>query len=303
VPVDVFPVKDKTGAAVAGRTVRAYREDTGALIGSATTTEELSEQVGDEHWASVVLTMHMDGVDGSTTFTDETGKTVTAYGDAQVDTAQSKFGGASLVLDGTGDYIEASAASTDFAFGTGDFTVEFWARKPANGQGGYDSAICTASGGSVVGGWLVELSSSRGFVWNIGGPVLSYSTNPNDSTWHHWAVCRSGTTLKLFMDGVAVASTTNSTNIVANYALRVGSCPGTSYSFNGYIDDLRITKGVARYTANFTPPAAAFLGANLPPTPLGGYKIDTGAHSGPCTLVFSGEPDRNALVLSGVTPV
>jgi hypothetical protein len=300
VPVDVFPVKDKTGAAVAGRTVRAYREDTGALIGSATTTEELSEQVGDEHLSSVVLAMHMDGSNDSTTFTDETGKTVTPYGDAKISTAQSKFGGASGYFDGSGDYLTVPD-SPDFDL-PGDFTIEFFAFTSSTAA--YSTIFSTTTNGSYTNGYGVEVSGTRGFTF-IGtgaGIILSASHNPNNSTWRHYAVTRSGSTVRLFIDGVLSNSGTYATSLTGVAAYVACAYSGT-YPFTGYIDDLRITKGVARYTENFTPPAAAFFGANLPPTPLGGYKIDTGAHSGPCALVFSGEPDRNALVLSGVTPV
>src|SRR3990167_7740340 len=73
------------------------------------------------------LMLHMDGADASTTFTDETGKTVTANGNAQIDTAQSKFGGAAALFDGAGDYLTVSG-SADWDLGTGDFTIDFWFR-------------------------------------------------------------------------------------------------------------------------------------------------------------------------------
>ncbi len=248
----------------------------------------------DPYYTSVVALLHCDGADASTTFTDNgpSPKTFTASGAAQVDTAQSKFGGASLLLDGSSDYV-STPVSSDFAFGTGDFTIEFWARKSANGAGGYDVALTTdTSNGSAVSGWFLELSSSRGFqFWHSSTQVISYSTNPNDSTWHHWAVTRGSGTVRVFKDGTQVATSTYSTAIVAAGSFGIGgSVNSTSYRFAGHIDDLRITKGVARYTAGFSVPTEAFpnyatyitgtvkdsSGANCSRT-VRAYRRDTGA--------------------------
>lgn len=215
---------------------------------------------GDIYWSSVKLLVHFDGTDGSTTFTDTStsGRTLTAQGDAQVDTAQSQWGGASGLFDGTGDYI-SSAISSDFAF-PGDFTIEFWARKTANAPGSYDCVATTdTSNGSASNGWIVELSSTRGFVFAYGGAVIvSYATNPNDSTWHHWAITRSGSTVRMFRDGTQVASATNSSSYLANGAFGIGRNVNYIAAYNGHIDDFRITKGVARYTGSFTAPTEAF---------------------------------------------
>jgi len=83
--------------------------------------------MSDTYYSNVSLLLHCDGSNGSTTFTDNSPspKTVTANGNASVSTAQSKFGGASAVFDGTGDYLSLDGSS-GFAFGTGDFTIEFW---------------------------------------------------------------------------------------------------------------------------------------------------------------------------------
>lgn len=217
--------------------------------------------VGDASYANVAVLLHGDGSDGSTTATDNSPspKTFSAVGNAQVSTAQSKYGGASLKFDGNGDYFTC-AASSDFAF-PGDFTIEFWARKSADGSAGYDTALTTdTSDGSAVSGWFCELSAVRGFLFAANGAaVTSHVVDPNDSTWHHWVVCRSGSTLRMFLDGALVSSVTYATAIAADGLFGVGgSAASASYRFNGYIDDLRITKGVARYTTGFTPPETAF---------------------------------------------
>ncbi|MBK6587935.1 MAG: LamG domain-containing protein [Acidobacteria bacterium] len=89
---------------------------------------------------------------------------------------------------------------------------------------------------------------------------LVSGSNLSANTWYHLAATRQGSTYRLFVDGTQVATTTSSITIHDNAnSLYIGtSTDGSTSPVNGYIDDLRITKGVARYTANFTPPAAAF---------------------------------------------
>lgn len=181
-------------------------------------------------------------------------------GNAQVSTTQKKFGTASLYFDGTGDYLVLPAgAKPNFKFGVGDFTIEFWAWKSANGVGGYDGVIGADDNGNATGGFAVELSSSRGFVfYNDSAVRISSNFNPNDSTWHHYAVVRSSGTMALYKDGVQLTTAAYTGDLCYSMpTLRIGSLSTTS-NFNGYIDDLRVTKGYARYTGTFTPPSAAF---------------------------------------------
>ena len=221
----------------------------------------------DPYCSQVSLLLHGDGANGSTTITDSspTPKTVTAVGNAQISTVQSKFGGSSIAFDGSGDRLTIPQ-NTDFSFGTGDLTVEFWAYKSANGLNGYD-AVFTSYRTASAPGFFVELSASRGFAVyarsGLSDLLCTATTTINDSSWHHWAACRSGATWYLFKDGIALSKGTDnigSTAITTTaFGHLVGSAQDTSFfDFNGYIDDLRITKGVARYTANFTPPTAPF---------------------------------------------
>lgn len=213
---------------------------------------------GDPEFAKVSLLLSADGENNSTTIIDNASspKTVTAVGGAKLSTAQAKFGGASLFFDGSGDYLNVTPY-TGADFGTGDFTIEFWAYKSANGTSGYDSVVHTYTGSSSAGGYNLELSSSRGFFLSGASvAIISYTTNPNDSTWHHWALTRSGNTFKMFRDGVVVATATSSVAMAAQQ-LRIGGNEYYTEWFNGYIDDLRITKGLARYTSDFTPPTSA----------------------------------------------
>ena len=215
---------------------------------------------------AVVSLLHFDGADGSTTFTDEKGRTWTAFGNAQIDTAQSQFGGASLLLDGSGDYLSA-ADSDDFNFAAGDFTVEGWFREAVSGairqligqhttQAMSNSSFLVLSDNSVL--------KFSVFVGGTNYAVIPAGTHALN-TWHHFAAVRDGGTLRLFLNGTSVG--TASISGAANNSNRpvyvgvVGSNSGPdggNYYFNGHIDELRITKGVARYTADFTPPSAPF---------------------------------------------
>lgn len=208
----------------------------------------------------------MDGINGSTVFTDVKGHTFTRAGtNAAISTVASKFGGASLSFPVANENI-TSNSSSDFAFGTGDFTIEEWIQFSDYTlvQQGLFSTVQNAGG---VG---ISISSSNG-VFNVyigsgaaGSNVLSgvASGIVDSSTFHHVAVTRAGTTLRLFIDGVQKGSTTDSSNLDRTIAgvgtFYTDTTGSATRGFTGYVDDLRITKGVARYTSNFTPPTAAF---------------------------------------------
>jgi hypothetical protein len=224
----------------------------------------------DPQFGSVSLLLHGDGTNGSTTIIDSSlsPKTVTANGNAQISTAQSKFGGASIAFDGTGDYLTIPS-NADFNFDTGDFTIEAWVRLNSLGTSN------TYPGAAWIVGWG-PLNSNPGFDFAIGStnlifsltnfasPTISVAHGLSVNTWYHIAGTRSGTTVRAFIDGQVLATetvsaglsaSTNPTGIAISAAEPTGSILG---SLNGYIDDLRITKGVARYTSNFALPTAPF---------------------------------------------
>lgn len=222
----------------------------------------------DPYFASVVSLLHFDGSNGSTTFTDQKGRTWTGVGNAQISTADSEFGGASLALDGSGDWIQ-TPTSADFVF-SGDFTIEGWLKLTAQTTdymtilGGGDAGF---SGNSsflmCYGNAAPSVGNRRKLAFGNGSfnPLVSTTTLLNISTWYYFAVSRSGSTARLFLDGVQEASVTNtSTFDFSTLNTRIGSngWDGASSHFPGFIDEIRITKGVGRYSANFTPPTAAF---------------------------------------------
>lgn len=213
----------------------------------------------DPQWTLVSALLHFDGANASTTITDQKGHTFSAFNGAALSTSEKKFGSASLLLNGSSNYV-SSATSTDWEFGSGDFTLEGWIRPAATVTARQE--ICSRFS---VSGWGMQISDTgflRAFVVNsTSGSVIvgPGATTVAAGAWHHVALCRSGTTLRLFLDGVVEATASISGTIEVNSsALFIGADGGTQRYFNGNFDDFRITKGYARYTANFTPPNAAF---------------------------------------------
>ena len=185
---------------------------------------------------------------------DNTAKNVLeTVGNAQISTSVKKFGTGSLAFDGTGDYLDVTS-SPSLTFGTGDFTVEFWINTSSTGFNIMNPSSATGSG---YWGLIVQSSNLR---WNNSYNVsnlweISASAILNGA-WHHVAIARASGSTKIFYDGVLQSTQSDSTNYSGVAAWRIGS--GNLAALNGYIDDLRITKGVARYTSAFTPPTAAF---------------------------------------------
>jgi hypothetical protein len=181
-------------------------------------------------------------------------------GNAQISTAQSKFGGSSMLFDETGDYLTVPV-STNMSLGTGDFTIECWVRfavtPVGNGQGIYQ--LSNGYLNSQVRGPAAGANNADGrwAIYHGTSQTTHASLVPATNTWYHVAYVRSSGTSKLYIDGTEIISVADTTNYTDQYFV-VGGWYSTGFLLNGYIDDLRITKGVARYTANFTPPAAAF---------------------------------------------
>lgn len=171
-------------------------------------------------------------------------------GTARIDTTTKKFGTGSMYFNGTSDYIKLPASS-DFSFGTGDFTVEAWVYPTNITQRG---VIAGNRNGIGANEWLFQYYSSKIYFGTGATDLLISPITLVSNTWYHVAVVRSGTTLSLFENGVRTISTTNSTDFSSVYVLGIGSLNNGQYFHTGYIDDLRITKA-AVYTSTFTPPA------------------------------------------------
>jgi len=218
------------------------------------------------------LMLHCDGANTSTTFTDEIGKTMTAAGGAQLSTAQQKFGTASGLFDGTGDYL-STPDHADWYFGTGDFTIDFWVR--------FDTLPATTTWQVIVSQyanaanfWRIYLYNTAGtYSWRFGNRVGGSDTIEifKDSsglvvnTWYHIAFARNGNNFYWFQGGVQQGTTATDADPIDDNAglLYIGTDTTAANFFNGWLDEIRISKGIARWTANFTPPAAAYSAGAL----------------------------------------
>ena len=242
-------ISSATGALPIYNTTDTY----GAVKGTGTRT--------DANASSLVLAIPMDGANNGTTFTDEsatikgsgTAKAITVVGNTKTLTAQSKFYGSSGYFDGSGDYLEL-AASNDFAFGTGDFTVEgFLLRNTLSNS----RNIIDCRNGS--GGWKVQIEgdgdisfySEVSLAFPLGSDMFRTETN----RWYHFAFVRSSGILYGFIDGNLITFAAHT----SNYSTSIPCIIGARYTkndqyYNGHLQDFRIYKGVAKYTANFTPP-------------------------------------------------
>lgn len=213
------------------------------------------------------LLLHFDGADNGTTFTDEAGKTVTASGDNIVTkTGTKKFGTASAFFGGSADYLTLDD-SGDWYFGTGDFTIDFWTYPLILSN--YNYLIDQYPDANNR--WLIcnDANGALYFQVVVGGADKAFYQTANGTIkkdqWQHIAVVRNGTStscLKMYVNGTNVTPTpgTNlSSNELPNLSapLNIG-VDMVNYYFYGYMDELRISKGVARWTAEFTPPTAPY---------------------------------------------
>ncbi|MFH1691505.1 MAG: RHS repeat-associated core domain-containing protein [Candidatus Omnitrophota bacterium] len=217
------------------------------------------------------LLMHADGSNGSASFTDESGNSITAFGDIHIDTSQSKFSGASALLDGNGDYLSIPD-SDSWNFGAEDFTIDFWIRW--NGTPSTARIINQLQSGGSINGWGLEWYPN----------VLSFAFSPDGSkgcgvwapwapagdTWYHVAVTVNEHVLRFFVDGTQIGLDWNLANYGEHYGfpvcydysmiydsplrLTIGADAGNSYPLNGRLDEVRISKGIARWTSDFIPP-------------------------------------------------
>jgi hypothetical protein len=214
------------------------------------------------------LLLHGDGTNGSTTFTDSEilAKTVTRYGNAQISTAQSKFGGASMLFDGDTDSVGVSD-SADFDVGSGDFTIDFWWRRGVIQLDEHICGQCDAAGTPASTSVLMMIASNE-LRLSVCSSTTTYSANSSGfstdtSTWNHIAGVRNGNTLSIYLNGTSVGSTSVAGVTVNNSSNRwsigtIGEYSNVLYSLHGYIDEFRFSKGIARWTANFTPPTQSY---------------------------------------------
>lgn len=219
----------------------------------------------DPYWVAVLSLLSLEGPNNGTSISDKKGRAWAPSGQAKLSTDQAKFGGSSLFLDGTSNTYVTTANTTDFQFGSGNLTIEMFVRPASAGMlvaswRGFVANICS---------WLVKRTpvGQLGFRYGVAGvnnEFLSTATIPLN-VWTHVAVVRNGTSILLFVNGVLDSTHTlvGELNYYANEPVVIGAYHVTADSaggdrYTGYIDEMRITKGVARYTSSFTPPDRVF---------------------------------------------
>jgi hypothetical protein len=220
---------------------------------------------GDPDFSNVVLLMHFDGVSGSKQFIDQKGHSVTSAGTATLTGVQSMFGGASLSLANPGvqaAYL-SSPSSPDWDLSSGDSTVEAWIM-PTNTPT-QNLALLSQSPAQGTGQWIIHIANgwSLDVQDNGGSNDVSTSGGITTGVWQHVAIVSSSGQTLLFINGQLQAQGFSNFYNVQSVPLYIGAAnldtyPGGDYGWNGYIDELRITKGVARYTSSFAPPSQAF---------------------------------------------
>jgi hypothetical protein len=237
---------------------------------------------GDPFFSSVALLLHGDGANGSTTIKDssKSNKTASIGGLVAISTAQSKFGGSSIRFNGAGDVLFFADAAN--LAPSGDFTIEFFVYVITSApdsymfnKGGGVSISNASYGMTMLSGVLYWYASSTGASYDVGGEGTAAGLigTPTVGAWTHIAITRAGNVYRGFMNGTQVytqtlALTPYSTSprglsIGGGFKNTWGSTSSGNLNggTNSYIDEFRLTTGVARYTANFTPPTAPFPNA------------------------------------------
>ncbi len=213
-----------------------------------------SPVAGDAYYPEVSLLLHMDGSASSQTFLDASSNnnTVNVSGTAAVETTNVKFGTGAL-SPGTGGLAVPIVANGDMDLSTGNFTIEGWLYSTPGGGAIFDASNNDTGGFYMLwGSTYVEFS-----LYNGGSSIPLFSGAITQNAWHSFAIVRNGNTFTMFVDGVSQGTISLAGSLLANAgSFLIGT--GWAGSFPGYVDEFRITKGVARYTANYTPATSAF---------------------------------------------
>jgi hypothetical protein len=204
---------------------------------------------GDPYFSSVSLLLHMNGSNGSTTFTDSSSyaRQITKVGAPVISTSVSKFNGSAGSFDGS-SYLQVTIPN---GFGTGDFALEYWFYRTTGSVYVFNSR----TGGSGSDGVDIksncEITTQNTYIATADNSLF-------DNYWYHVAFVRRNGGYTRFIDGVASATNALSNNFTGGTFLIGGNYNFMGYGLFGAMAELRLTVGVARYTANFTPPTAPF---------------------------------------------
>lgn len=212
----------------------------------------------DPYWANVVSLLHFDGANGSTIFTDQISSNIwTPNAGCSISTASYKYGGSSGNFPLSTICPIHTPDNSSFQLGTGDFTIEGWFN-PSAPSLGYGFWYC--KGLNTVGGMLLGVTPTAVFIRVAGTTDSTFTVSI--SIWTHVAWVRKSGITTIYVGGLSVGSTSTVFNNNDTGIFYLGSGPvglaSSGYCYGNYLDEVRITKGVARYTANFTPPTTPF---------------------------------------------
>ena len=212
-------------------------------------TPPTANYTADEYDVLLIHADQADGTAGTDIIDSATSKTITAGGDAQVDTAQYKNltgSTGSILFDGTGDYLTL-ANSDDWAF-PADWTMDFWVRFASlRTEEGTDCYLFSGTGHTPFSIWMYHNGTALNLaIYRDGGSFyVKPLWYPEINTWYHLAFGRAGTAYNTYMNGVSIGSTTNSSNF-ASAEIFIGSNYNGAVSLNGWVDEFRVSKGIAR---------------------------------------------------------
>lgn len=203
----------------------------------------------DPNFSSVSLLLHGNSTPITDSSTNNT-KTITVAGNVTINSDIKKFGASSIYFNGADANRCRTNSSLDFAYGTGNFTIEGWFYFLAASS---NMRLWQHSGEADN----VDLASSNRIAYYNGSSQTFSSNNAiTENTWTHIALVRNSGTATLYVNGSSVLSTASTPNTTNAQDIGVGGQQNDN--LNGYVDDFRVTKGVARYTSNFTPPILPF---------------------------------------------
>jgi len=240
-----------SGATNGNRHTEAIVSDLRYVVGSAVRTADFTPPTA-PLTAITNTSLLLNGTDAAIIDKSQSVKTITLNGDVKSSTTQTKYLTSSMYFDGAGDYLTL-VGSGDLIGNASKFTIEGWYFPDASSSG-FDAIYADAAGYATA-GRLYNNGGTLTFYWTSTGSVTG-SSGWTSGQWNHFAVTYDGTTLKVFIDGSEVASTT-SASFSGTSDLTISN---STYPAHGYISDFRVTKGLARYTSNFTPPTAALAG-------------------------------------------
>ena len=211
--------------------------------------------------ANTSLLIHFDG-DGQTGFEDAspTGHTVTANGNAQISAQEKKLGDGSAFMDGTGDYLSI-AAHADFDLDSNDFTLEGFIKISTGSKLQFFINLQIDANNYITLGIDASNYAKADIVVSSTTEIdITGTTDLDDGAWHHIALIRTGNTFKLFVDGTQEGGDDTYAGAVTstNPTVYISSHAGATEIFDGWIDEVRIVNGEAKYTDTFVPTSSEF---------------------------------------------